>query len=659
MQGRGIVPEFWDYLYLHTGDILQVGKSGARLGRKSSTKGSLDVEDDLPGERLEMAASYKGYRGILTMPHGARAVPVVLPIQSDDLIEGGERPAFKPEDEKRKTAGKHELESGTILVEDSIFLTLADLTSEAWKNLEEEAQKTRSEMDAIERPNLLGLCPVQKAHQLEIWVKVTVRGNTECYTEIEKVLAALIQLGPQLFDYLEPSLLKTLETRLMFDTIRIWNDDFTISGKADAHSLITRFTHQFETIEKLSAGKWESSFILPCSRSGMDDGYGQSEHINEMLGRVDLGILMPFIEGLEAWESGDTTLDDWLKLLWKMESVFPTLNNLGWTAEKEGNDLMMDRQFHDNLLSAVLSDFIPYLLEGLEKEGRGVSGFLSHLEDLHLQQLGIQVRKGGVYRRGHRVVCDRIRRNTENWVTAWLELYDDQGNLLSREEIGNRADLTHSETELDYRNCAWMVIRIGHGQHDISADDFNRLRWLGYYCPGCNDEHDSWTPNPEIASTISNVWTCDNCGRSDGRRMSTEEEREQHQNPNPFEAFVTLPWFIRLDNERLIGKKKVGRSGVGILGEDSRQLVHVHFTETVSSSQRDSVAIIPLCVDTPRGAAPHKGLQPDRKGVRRKSFTTICFRAMFLTSLSEERGMNHREDVADPGSAWWVERPST
>ena len=605
--GRGIVPEFWDYLYLHTGDILRVGRTGARLGRKSSNLGHLPVDDDLPGERLEMAASAKGYRGILTMPHGARAVPVVLPIQSDDLIEGGERPAFQPEDEKRKTAGKHELESGTILVEDSIFLTLADLTSEAWKNLEEEAQKTRSEMDAIERPNLLGLCPVQKAHLLEIWV--TVRGNTECYTEIEKVLAALIQLGPRLFDYLEPSLLKTLETRLMFDTIRIWNDEFYNSGKADAHSLITRFTHQFETIEKLSAGKWESSFILPCSRSGMNDGVSQSEHINEMLGRVDLGILMPFIEGLEAWQSGDTTLDNWLKLLWKMESVFPTLNNLGWTAEKEGNDLMMDRQFHDNLLSAVLSDFIPYLLEGLENVGGGLE--LSDPEDL-FGQLGIQVRKGGVYRRGHRVVCDRIRRNTKSSVTAWLELYDNKGNLVSREEVGNHADLTHSETELDYRNCAWMVIRIGHGQHDISADDFNRLLHLG---------------------------------------MSTEEEWQEHQNPNPFEAFVTLPWFIRLDNERLDRKKEVGRSGVGILGEDSRQLVHVHFTETVSSSGGDSVAIIPLCVEA------HKGLKPKMRG--RKSFTTICFRAMFRTSLSEERGMNHREDVADPGSAWWVERPST
>ena len=138
--------------------------------------------------------------------------------------------------------------------------------------------------------------------------------------------------------------------------------------------------------------------------------------------------------------------------------------------------------------------------------------------------------------------------------------------------------------------------------------------------------------------------------------MSTDEEWEQHQNPNPFEAFVTLPWFIRLDNERLKRKKKVGRSGVGILGEDSRQLVHVHFTETVSSSQGDSVAIIPLCVETPKNADPHKGLKPKMRG--RKSFTTICFRAMFSRSHGEERGKSDREDVADPGSAWWVERPS-
>lgn len=615
------MPEFWDYLYLHTGDTLWVGKKGARLGRKSSNQeGRLDVDDDLPGERLEMAASAKGYRGILTMPHGARAVPVVLPIQSDNLIEGGERPAFQPEDEMIKTAGKHELESGTILVEDSIFMTLADLTSKAWKNLEEESRKTRIEMDAIERPNLVGLCPVQKAHQVVvIMVKVTARRNTECYTEIEEVLDALIQLGPQLFDYLEPSLLRALETRLMFDTIRIWNDEFYSSGRADAHSLITRFTHQFETIEKLSAGKWESSFILPCSRFGMEDGVEQSEHIEEMLGQTDLGILMPFIEGLEAWQSGDTTPGDWLKLLWKMESVFPTLNNLGWTAEMEGNDLMMDRQFHDNLLSAVLIDFIPYLLEKLEKGGRGVRGILNSSRYRHLQQLGIQVRKGGVYRRGHRVVCDRIRRNTERSITAWLELYDNKGNLVSREEVGNRADLTHSETELDYRNCEWMVIRIGHGQQPIRKDDFNDL----VLHEDDLETHDEWG-----------------------------------QNPNPFEAFVTLPWFIRYDNERLVRKKKVGRRGVGILGEDSRQLVHVHFTETVSSSQRDSVVIIPLCVEEPKKAAvPHKGLKPEARD--RKSFTTICFRAMFSTSLSEERVMIDREDVAEPGSAWWVERPST
>ena len=139
--------------------------------------------------------------------------------------------------------------------------------------------------------------------------------------------------------------------------------------------------------------------------------------------------------------------------------------------------------------------------------------------------------------------------------------------------------------------------------------------------------------------------------------MSTDEEWDHHQNPNPFEAFVTLPWFIRYDNERLVRKKEVGRRGVGILGEDSRQLVHVHFTETVSSSQGDSVAIIPLCVEMPKNADPHKGLKPMRGGV--KSFTTICFRAMFLTSREEDRGMSDREDVADPGSAWWVERPST
>jgi hypothetical protein len=300
---------------------------------------------------------------------------------------------------------------------------------------------------------------------------------------------------------------------------------------------------------------------------------------------------------------------DWFELLSLLGSVFPSLKDLGWTNETEGNDLMMHDQFHKNLRDAVLIDFFPFIVEHFSRVPTIPPS---------MQHLGMVIQEGGVYRRGHRVVCDRIRRNNERPITAWLELYNKKGKLVSREEVGNRADLTHSEMELDYRNCEWMVIRIGHGRQPIWKDDFNDLRL---------HEDD----------------------------LETHDEGDHHQNPNPFEAFVTLPWFIRLDNKGW--RQGVERRGVGILGEDSRQLVHVHFTETVSSSQGDSVAIIPLCVEMPKNADPHKGLKPKMRG--RKSFTTICFRAMFLTSLSEERGMSDREDVADPGSAWWVERPST
>ena len=87
--------------------------------------------------------------------------------------------------------------------------------------------------------------------------------------------------------------------------------------------------------------------------------------------------------------------------------------------------------------------------------------------------------------------------------------------------------------------------------------------------------------------------------------------------------------------------------GEGVI--EDKVLAHMWFN--LAASQGDSVAIIPLCVEA------HEGFKPRRKGG--KSFTTICFRAMFSTSREEERGMSDREDVADPGSAWWVERPST
>ena len=617
MQGRGIVPEFWDYLYLHTGDILRVGRTGARLGRKSSegytrgfhdsiqNLGRLDVEDDLPGERLEMAASAKGYRGILTMPHGARAVPVVLPIQSDDLIGGGERPAFQPEDEKRKTAGKHELESGTILVEDSIFVKLSEFDLETVVDIVKKAQSKRRMIHEIEKPNLEGQCPIQRASLLRAWgIRTAAWGisheSEEDYAQIESLLEAMIQTHG-LFGYLNPELLDILETRLMFDSIKILNDrtKSLADRKDDWEIFLDRFTLFFTGLERSSGGQWKSGFIVPTARNPEN----QFRNIEEMLDRLELDSLKPIIEALKM-EQRELRFRDWFELLSLLRSVFPSLKDLGWTNETEGNDLMMHDQFHKNLRAAVLIDFFPFIVEqfGVPK----IPPSMKHL--------GIQLQEGGVYRRGHRVVCDRIRRNTERSITAWLELYNNKGKRVYREEVGNHADLTHGQKELDYRNCEWMVIRIGHSQQPISAGDFSNLRF-----------------------------------HEDG--LGTHDEREHHQNPNPFEAFVTLPWFIRLDNK---GDNRSFR-GVGILREDSRQLVHVHFIETVSSSQGDSVAIIPLCVDAHKGLST-RGRRPKGEW---KSFTTICFRAMFRTSREEERGMSDREDVADPGSAWWVERPST
>jgi hypothetical protein len=190
-----------------------------------------------------------------------------------------------------------------------------------------------------------------------------------------------------------------------------------------------------------------------------------------------------------------------------------------------------------------------------------------------------------------------------------LELYDNNGKLLDEQEIGNDAKLTHGQESLEYRGCGWMVIRIvPYHPPPINPRDFSALTYPG-------------DPN-----------------------LPREENLDRRPHPNPVEAFVTLPWFIRWD-----GKRK----GVGVIDDDSKQLVHVHFIETVNSSQGYPVAIIPLIK-----GSQHQGF--DVKKLAKKSvldsYTTICFRTMF--SNPPESSEYYSEDEVAPGTKWWVERPS-
>ena len=83
----------WKYVYLHTGDVLELGRKGGVLGRKKSKKSQLIVDDDLPGSNFDFGGAASG-KQIFTLPHGSRAVGVVSKIEEPHYIEEGEKVSF-------------------------------------------------------------------------------------------------------------------------------------------------------------------------------------------------------------------------------------------------------------------------------------------------------------------------------------------------------------------------------------------------------------------------------------------------------------------------------------------------------------------------------------------------------------------------------------
>ena len=81
--------------------------------------------------------------------------------------------------------------------------------------------------------------------------------------------------------------------------------------------------------------------------------------------------------------------------------------------------------------------------------------------------------------------------------------------VCSRIDVSNELSLTHDNTPIEYSDARWMVIRIGN-----SSSEYNTVRFS----------------NPEEFANF---------------------ERELRPN-NPWEAFVTLPWFITYDAKRRV-----------------------------------------------------------------------------------------------------------
>ena len=219
------------------------------------------------------------------------------------------------------------------------------------------------------------------------------------------------------------------------------------------------------------------------------------------------------------------------------------------------------------------------------------------------ENLGICLRDAATFHHGSRVVCDRMISNpSERSIRSCIDMYDSNWDpVCNRIDVSNGLSLTHDNTPIEYSNARWMVIRLGNLSPQYNTGRFS---------------------NPEEFYHL---------------------ERELRPN-NPWEAFVTLPWFITYDAKR---KSRA----VGVLDVCSQQLVHAHFIDTIHHDE--AYVVIPVQV---RSGDDFKITQ----NTPLRSTTTICFRAMYSTTPNEDTEYQNREFECDatPHTRWWVERPS-
>lgn len=582
----------WKYLYLHTGDVLKLGTKGGVLGRKKSKNKQLIVDDDLPGSTLDFGGKPED-RQIFTLPHGSRAVPFVSKIEEPNYIEGGEKISFS----KGLVSIWEELEQGRLIFEAGEYIPLKDLTTKSLKKILSSARKTSVEFWKEAKPSMAGKCGAQYAQALTLWrksAKVGIRVTTDAPDTFENgnLADALenILRTENPREYITEESIHLLEFIILIEFLdKLWSDESRLDELKN--NTLNRFGWLFEQLR--SNFGYPSKVILPLRDN--DDIHNIAHDLAEFF---DLKALHPFIETKNRGYNLD--FEDWLSVLEMLKQFFPTMSHLSWMETQEGNDASMTEGMNMAGLGNVVIDFLTVIIKYFDIPNTRPNPSV-------YRNLGIQIRKSATFHHGHRVVCDRkIQSNPQ--VNALMELYDDKCRIIGgRFEVGNNPKLTHKPDDVNYDEAAWLVLRIG-----------------------------------ETASK-----------RPLQPRMFHSEFHDEYRANNPWEAFVTLPWFIQYDESRQ-------SKAVGFLDHCSNQLVHVHFLNRLDDEPQSFVII------------PVKHLNSDRLKVEPKrgpleSFTTVCFRSMYSKRPDGEHHEEHesinpnrRETIAAiPGMKWWIERPST
>ncbi|MEK9730408.1 MAG: hypothetical protein VW230_01470 [Candidatus Poseidoniales archaeon] len=577
--------ENWKYLYLHSGDELRVSTRGASIGRKNSVDSILHIDDDLPGHKLILGGSY-GLKEIYTLPHGSRAIPVVTKIDKKKIVENGEKVSF----EAGNSPGDEKLESGTIIFEEGVFLNLEKLTEKSVEKILKKAEQTSIRFYELAKPNLQGKCAKQKADAMKFWrenrfgIRSTTRDPHGGNGLPETLYEICKTNNPRQF--MNDDDIRYFEMMIAIEFLSSIRGRAMNEINASKTKILTEYLDYFKKLESLG---FNSTFVIPLETKNTLDEY--LELICDLCRGLNIESLIPFIKNFRTGIS----FMDWINALALLKEYFPSFEGLSWMSEIDGNDANATKQMKKFAISNLIIDLL-YIF---------VKNFGIHIPN-HLKGLGMNLREANVFHHGYKVVCDRIltQSHQDRFIEAQLELYDLNGNRQHCDNsIGNNPSETHASIIADYSDVKWMVLRIGGGR---SMPPLEKWRFMEGF--GSTDR----LPN------------------------------------NPWEAYVTLPWFIQYDGAR-VPTFSHNKNNIGVLNVCSDQLVHVHFLHALNP--RECIVIIPIKTREGDGFRIYETLA--------KSWTTICFRAMYNIKSEEFNEVHHNENInATSFTRWWIERPS-
>ena len=560
-----------------------------RLKRKGGLLGRKKSKDSI----LQVDDDLPGHELILqksggqtyTLRHGSRSIPTLTAIDQENYIEEGEKISFQ----RGLMKAIDEVERGRLVVEPMVYLELSKFTKGVLEKLIRSASKTSTALYNRGLPNLNGLCATQRSQRLAMYrkKKSSITLNVDSFVSGD-----------------ENNILETLRAILSTSDVEEYLDRRTFlciefllwiqmeNARYEGEDLVDirdRYLNIFKNIENIT--NFRSSVILPH----FEKGETLEEIFENLSDELDLAAFKNFF-GDTPFSDPDWDFTPWLELLNCLKKHFPSLTNIESLNDIEGNDVGQFLQKNNQFVSNIVIELTKLLYKR----------YTPPQVPEEMKDMGFLLRKGSLFHHGNRVVCDRVFSDpNEKGIEAALHLYDEYGNCFDTLPVGNGRELVHQSRRIDYTGTKWLVVSIGN------------------------------TKRPNIPS-----WKF---------VEGFHHQEEQHLPNNPWEVFITLPWFIQYDDEQA---DKNGQ--IGVLRVCSKQLVHAHFLHSPDQGSPMTYVVVPV--------KPRESDKFNMKGGGFNSHTTLCFRSMYNQGVEDEQEPRFTTDSnrnsASRGMRWWVERPS-